>query len=134
MKDFLVRFAIDLAAGDARSGQNSRETGRPVLATRRKLRKHVRRAAELSHAYDERVLKHAPFFQIRQQRGKGLIQSRQAEAHAVGAIAEGVSHPHISAVHVPTAAGGTGRIMRCLARPAVDRDEPHAGFNHAASE
>ena len=130
----LVGLAVHRAAGDARSGQDRGETPRPVLAAGRVLLQHVGRAAELARHHDQRIVQHAALFQVGKQCGQRLVQTRQAEAHAVGAVAEGVAHAHVSAVHVPTAARRALPVVVGLADPAVDGDKPHARLHHPPRE
>ena len=82
----------------------------------------------------ERVGQHAALFEVGKQCGQRLIQTRQTESHAVRAIAEGVAHAHVSAVHVPTAARRACLVMLGLPGPAVDGDKTTARFHHPSCE
>ena len=73
--------------------------------------------------------------EIVEQRGERLIETRQAPAHAIGAVAEGVAHAHFAAVHVPAGAGrAAASLARSGAGPAVDGDEADARFDQPAGQ
>src|SRR5438445_6055498 len=130
-----VGLAVDRAAPDAGAGEHGGPARRPVLTPWLKVGLvDARRASELAHHHHQRALQQTAVAEIDQERGKPLVQARQAPAHAVRAGAEGVAHAHFASVHVPARGrradrGLTGR-RPC---PAVDRDEADARYDKAAS-
>ena len=81
------------------------------------------------------ALQQAALLEIDEQRGQRFIEPRQAPAHAVRAVAEGIAHAHFAAVHVPARTGrSAARLARRRARPAVDGDEADARLDQPARQ
>lgn len=130
-----VRLAIDGSATNTAASHDGGETLGPVLTAGRSLREDDGRAAKLTHGDDHGVLQHAALLEVGEQRGKPLVQTRQAVVHAVGAIAEGVAHAHVAAVHVPTGGGrSTTGLARRRAHPTIHGHEAHTGLHHPPRE
>jgi hypothetical protein len=83
-----VAPSIDLAAANAAAGENGGGTRASVLTAL--LWVDSRRAAELAHRDDQRVVQKPALLKVVEQGGEGLIQRRQAvrgEQHAPTGLA-----------------------------------------------
>ena len=95
----------------------------------------ARRAAKLADDHHQGALQQAALLEIDEQRGQRLIETRQAPAHAIRAVAEGVAHAHVAAVHVPARTGRSAQLFaRRRARPAIDGDEPDSRLDEPARQ
>src|SRR5438105_11359524 len=93
------------------------------------------RATKLTGYHHQGALQQAALLQVDEQGRQRTIENGQAPAHAVGAVAESISHPHFAAVHVPA---GAGRSATCLPRrragPAIDGDEADSRLDEASRQ
>src|ERR1051325_3457775 len=121
-----VGLAVRLAAAHAGAGKGDGVAGAPVLAAL--LRVDPRRAAELAHGDDERVVQKAAHVQVFEQRGVRLIERRQAVRRQQHAPAGLAVRDADAAVRVPDVGDDAGRRH---VQPD-DRDEPHVRFDQPA--